>query len=841
MNGKRVLGLSLTVMAVAAMGWPASRAWQEGKRSDPFEETWKPFFRENCAGCHNGKQAAGGLNLEEYQNGASVLAHRETWESVWQRLLAGEMPPKGAPRPNPAEVKAVTGWLEGEFARADRAMRPNAGRVTARRLNRAEYDNTIRDLLGVDLGLAEEFPQDDSGYGFDTIGDVLSLPPVLMEKYLVAAERAAEAAIYGPEVRKPSLFRLPSPNRNIVPEREPRHEYDRSGLTLPNALHLTWRFPVEAEYLWRIFLGGERPAASDPIELVLWIDGVEVQTARFDAEDKASFEDDHQDFGAMMLELRQRVPAGKHWIAISIRNLYEGLPASYGGPNPARRPPRVVPPFRTPPQVTPERAAELKRQYEARWARKRPVNLARVGRLEIGGPYEARRGPSATSLEAVYSCGHTRQGAAGHGVLCERKILGELARRAWRRPVTGAELARLRAVAAQTRARGGSFEEGLSVAIQALLVSPHFLFRIEQDRGAGREGADLPLSDHEVATRLSYFLWSSLPDARLRRLADEGRLNRPVVLEAEVRRMLRDPKARALIENFAGQWLELRKLESIKPDTKRFPAFDEYLRLSMREETETFLAAILREDRPVTELIGADYSYLNERLAAFYGIEGITGPAFRRVVFGPDARRGGLLTQASFLTVSSYSTRTSPVLRGKWILENILHTPPPPPPPGVPALDEEAGGSAATIRQRLEEHRRNPTCASCHARMDPLGFGLENFDAVGRWRTRDGEASIDATGTLPDGRSFEGPDALRKIILAEREAFVTGLAEKLLTYALGRGLERTDRPIVRSIARRTLAQGDRPTVLIAEIVRSLPFRYRRVEGSQPQQTARREP
>ena len=305
--------------------------------------------------------------------------------------------------------------------------------------------------------------------------------------------------------------------------------------------------------------------------------------------------------------------------------------------------------------------------------------------------------------------------------------------------------------------------------------------------------------------------------------------------------MLRDPKARALIENFAGQWLELRKLESVKPDTKRFPAFDEYLRLSMREETETFLAAILREDRPVTELIGANYSYLNERLAAFYGVAGVTGPAFRRVDFGSESRRGGLLTQASFLTVSSYSTRTSPVLRGKWILENILHTPPPPPPPGVPALDEEAGGSAATMRQRLEEHRRNPTCASCHARMDPLGFGLENFDAVGRWRTLDGEAPIDASGTLPDGRSFEGPDALRKIILAEREAFVTGLVEKLLTYALGRGLERTDRPVVRSIAQRTLAEGARPTVMIAEIVRSLPFRYRRVESNQRQQTARRQP
>jgi hypothetical protein len=361
-----------------------------------------------------------------------------------------------------------------------------------------------------------------------------------------------------------------------------------------------------------------------------------------------------------------------------------------------------------------------------------------------------------------------------------------------------------------------------------MLVSPHFLFRIEKNRPEDV----YPISQHELASRLSYFIWSSMPDDELLRAADQGSLRKPAVLAAEVRRMLRDPRSRALAENFGGQWLELRKLESVTPDRQRFPEFEEYLRMSMRQETELFFDSIVRQDRSILDFIDANYTFLNERLAQFYNIPGVKGPEFRQVLLDGDTQRGGILTQASILTVSSYATRTSPVLRGKWILENILNAPPPPPPPGVPNLDETKVGSSASLRQQLEEHRKNATCASCHARMDPLGFGLENFDAIGAWRTHDGKFPIDASGTLPDGRSFQGPQELKAIIKADREAFVECLTEKLLTYALGRGLERYDRPAVKQIAARVAASDYRFSSLVLEIASSLPFQMRRGDQAQ---------
>ncbi|NDD65183.1 MAG: DUF1592 domain-containing protein, partial [Acidobacteria bacterium] len=524
-------------------------------------------------------------------------------------------------------------------------------------------------------------------------------------------------------------------------------------------LHVTYRFPVEADYLLRVFTAGERPLSSEPVTFALWIDGKQVQTQVFDAEGKASFEDDRQDFSSMTIEFRQRLTAGEHWIAVTIPDLYDGLPAEYGGENPSRRPPPVRPPFRAPPRLSPERVAELKKAYDLRWSIKRPVNTARASRLEIGGPYDPVLGPSPESQRLIYACGHLD---GRHVDGCERKIIASIARRAWRRPVSLAETTRLRKLFALSRTRGSSFEEGLAVALQAILVSPHFLFRIEDDQSA-RTTSDRPyhpLDQYELASRLSYFLWSSMPDGELMRLADRQMLRQPGTLEAQVKRMIADPKSRALVENFGGQWLELRRLESVTPDTQRFPVWDEYLRVSIRRETELLLQNLLREDRPLTELIDADYTFLNERLARFYEVPGVTGPEFRRVPLKDLTRRGGLLTQASVLTVSSYATRTSPVLRGKWILENILNAPPPPPPPGVPPLSEEEAGKALTLRQKLEEHRKNATCASCHARMDPLGFGLENFDAIGRWRTHDGEAPIDSSGVLPNGTRFSGPAEL---------------------------------------------------------------------------------
>jgi hypothetical protein len=383
-------------------------------------------------------------------------------------------------------------------------------------------------------------------------------------------------------------------------------------------------------------------------------------------------------------------------------------------------------------------------------------------------------------------------------------------------------------------AKGDSFEEGIVQAIQAMLVSPHFLFRIEQDRRLAKTEEIYQISQHDLASRLSYFLWSSMPDDELLRLADEQALRKPGALEAQVKRMLKDPKSQALAENFGGQWLELRKLESVKPERERFPDFEEYLRMSMRRETEMFFENIIRQDRSIVDFIDADYTFLNERLARFYKIPNVAGPEFRQVSLAGNSERGGVLTHASVLTVSSYATRTSPVLRGKWILENILNAPPPPPPPDVPNLDEAKIGSSMTLRQQLEEHRKNATCAACHARMDPLGFGLENFNAIGQWRTQDGKFPVDSSGTLPDGRSFSGPQELKVILKADRDAFARGLTEKLLTYALGRGLERYDRPAVKKIATRVEANDYRFSSLALEIVNSLPFQYRRaVSAPQP--------
>lgn len=819
---KNQIRASIILVLASGLLIAPGRSAQQSPSQETFDRVIRPFIVENCAGCHGGELKSGGLDLESMKSVASVAEHRDAWELVHEKIRSGEMPPKGMPRPSPEKVKAVTHWLELEFERADLAIRPDPGRVTARRLNRAEYNNTVRDLLGVDMRPADDFPQDDSGYGFDNIGDVLSLPPVLMEKYMTAAERVARHAVFGPDKLKPTINRPRLTRGRVESTTKPLSEYDRTGLSLPNAVHFRYRFPVTADYNMRAFLGGVRPLGSDPITIGLWIDGKLDKSLEFDPVGVASFSDDVQDFGGMTKDFRARVTAGDHWIAVTIMNLYDGLPAKYAGPNPATRPAPPPPVFRPPRNLPPERVEQIRKQFEARMARLTPVNEARITSVEIGGPYDQIAGPSEESLERVYVCGH-RDGR--HESSCGRRIVGDLARRAWRRPVKSAEVSKLIALMDQVRHTGDSFEEGLVVALQAILVSPHFLFRIEQDRQAA--SASAPIGQFELVSRLSYFIWSSMPDEELFRVAQQGTLRRPDVLEAQVRRMLRDPKSSALVENFGGQWLELRKLESFKPDPERFPQFDEYLRMSMRRETELFFENIVRRDLSLIDFLDAKYSYLNQRLAAFYGIPGVAGPEFRQVALAEDSRRGGVLTQASVLAVSSYTTRTSPVLRGKWILENILNAPPPPPPPDVPNLDDSKVGATASLRQQLEEHRKNTVCASCHSRMDPLGFGLENYNAIGAWRTMDGKLPIDSSGVLPDGRTFNGPAELRKILVADRSAFVEGLTEKLLTYALGRGLERYDKPVIKTISKGLAANDYRFSRLVLGIVNSLPFQNRR--------------
>lgn len=802
---------------------PPSRHAQKSESADAFSKIVQPFLAANCYMCHNPGFKSGELNLESYKTAQSVTEDRNKWEKVLQKLRAGEMPPKQMPRPDKSDLEKVTRWIESELERSDLLAKPDPGRVTARRLNRTEYNNTVRDLLGVDLKPADDFPQDDSGYGFDNIGDVLSLSPVLMEKYLASAEKLARAAVFGPDQLKPTLTRQRASGQHIQPRITPLLDYDTTGLTLPNSIHLTHRFPVDGEYNFRAFLGGVRPAGSDPLQLSLWVDGEQIKVVDFDPARVASFALDRQEMWGMAQDFRAKITAGDHWIAISILKLYEGLPPRYNGPNPAKRPAPPPPVFKYPPHLPPERVEELRKAFEARKAEIVPANDARISSVDVGGPYNQAQGPSAASLKMIYACGHFD---GRHKEGCERKIVANLARRAFRRPVTEPEANQLVSLITLAKQQGDSLEEGIVQALEAMLVSPHFLFRIEKGTPATNAQSAHPINQHELASRISYFLWSSMPDDELMSAADDGKLKQPEALAAEVRRMLKDPRSRSLVENFGGQWLELRKLESVKPDRKRFPEFEDYLLMSMRRETEMFFENIVRHDLSILDFLDGDYSFLNERLAQFYKIPGVSGPEFRKVAL-TGTERGGVLTQASVLTVSSYATRTSPVLRGKWILENFLNAPPPPPPPDVPNLDEAKIGESASMREQLEQHRKNAVCASCHARMDPLGFGLENFDAIGAWRAQDGKFPIDSSGTLPDGRTFKGPRELKAILRADRAAFAEGVTEKLLTYALGRGLERYDKPTVRKITNQLAAEDYRFSALVLEIIKSFPFQMRR--------------
>jgi mono/diheme cytochrome c family protein len=815
----------------AAGGTAGEPANAIAKASEPgFGTILKPFLSENCVRCHGNKKHEKDLNFQAFTSADSLIEHRERWEEVVRKLKGAEMPPIEEDQPDDEDRQAVAKWVEGELDRIDRETPPDPGRVTARRLNRTEYNNTIRDLLGVDPKPADEFPQDDAGYGFDNIADVLSLSPVLMEKYMVSADRVTRLALFGPPHLEPTLTKLRSDGRRNGDARKFPETYDVTGLSLSNAFHAIYRVPVDGEYGIRVVLGGTRPAGSAPITVALWIDDKQVQSRMFDLEGSARFDLDRQDFGGQALEFRVKLAAGDRHIALAIPHIFEGLPTNLNGPNPSTKP-EPVRTFTPPPNAPPERIAQLKQRFEEAQVElaKIPLNGVRVNAVDVGGPYTQTTGPSRASLAKIYTCGHLQ---GGHQPICARQIMTSLARRAFRRPVTPTELQEYIDLVQLAQKQEGSFEEGLAVGIQALLVSPDFLFRLERDRAVKAGSLVQPISQHELATRLSYFLWASMPDTELRRAAETGTLRSPQVLDFQVRRMLRDPKAHALAEHFGGQWLQFRALESVTRDKDRFPDFEDYLRYSMRKETELFVENIIREDRSILDFIDGKYSFMNERLARHYGIPNVTGPEFRRVDLA-GTERGGVLTQASVLTVSSYATRTSPVLRGKWVLENLLDAPPPPPPADVPNLDEASIGTASSMREQLEAHRKDPICASCHRRMDPLGFGLENFDAVGAWRALDGKFPIDASGTLPDGRKFTGPVELRTILEGNREAFARCLSTKLLTYALGRGLEQYDTKTVKLIASRLPAKDYRFSALVLEIVKSLPFQSRRPAAMDP--------
>jgi len=787
------------------------------------------FVQTNCMMCHSAAVRSGDVNLEALVTpktpGARVFVDgRETWQRVLAKLKAGEMPPPGIPRPPAADFDAVTHWLESEFARQDLSIQPQAGPVPARRLNRAEYNNTVRDLLGVDLQPADNFPQDNAAFGFDNNGDALRVSPVLLDKYLDAAEHVVRTAIFGPEQMKPSMTHYSAPIR--IPTLPKSFEnYDLTGLSSLSSFHVEHRFPVEAEYSFHLVLNGHRPNQSEPAHLGFWVDGKLVHEFDVDATD---LEGQSHDF-------RVRVTAGDHLLSASYIKQYNGLPPSYKGPEPSTRPPQAL--------IT-TRGALSAKDLETLRKLGTTIKLDRVETrvdnrfesIDIGGPFDQVTKPAPENLARIFVC----KPVSKDDLVCARTIVTNFASSAFRRPVARAEVDPFVSLVTLARKQGDSFEQGIANALEAVLVSPPFLFRIEKDRPATPGHTSVAVSDYELASRLSYFLWSTMPDAELLRVAAAGQLHQPLVLNAQVRRMLKDPKSDGLVENFGGQWLQLKNMDVVKPDPERFPEFDESLRQSMRKETELFFGNIIRQDRSVLDFLNADYTFVNERLARFYGIPGVIGPEFRKVDMSATRRGGGLLAQSSILTVSSYATRTSPVLRGKWVLENILNAPPPPPPPNVPALDDTKIGASMTIRQQMEAHRANPVCASCHSKMDPLGFGLENLNAIGEWRDVDGKFPVDSSGALPDGRAFHGPVELKAILKTTPDAFVQSLTEKMLTYALGRGIEPYDRPVLSAIETKMAKDDYRFSDLVLGIVDSIPFRTRddsRVVASASAKTA----
>jgi cytochrome c5 len=763
--------------------------------------THRAVLDRYCTSCHNGRLRTANLNLDKAAVDLDrVSDHAAVLEKVLQKLETGAMPPPGVPRPAPDVYRSVAGWLGAELDRAA-ALSPNPGRPTAHRLNRAEYTNAIRDLLALEIDARSLLPTDDLSFGFDNNADILGLSPGLLERYMSAARKIASTAIGDPALRPADETYKLSPL--LVQD-------DRMSEDLPfgsrGGMAFQHYFPLDAEYVIRIRLTRDNiytiRGLSEPEQIDLRIDGATVH--QFQVGGPASLKSrTDADAG---LDIRLPIKAGLRRVGVTFRK----RSLAVGGVAPEHLP-----------------VGNFILSGTARASGFR--ELMGVATVQVGGPYHGGAPADTPSRRAIFVCRPPAGAGPADEERCAKSILTGIARRAFRRPVASDDAAALMDFYREGRAQG-SFETGVQHALARVLVDPEFLFRVERDPPKARAGAAYRLSDLELASRLSFFLWSSIPDDELLGAAEKGRLKNPEVLSAQVRRMLADPRSSALVGNFAAQWLLLRNMRAVAPDVNLFPEFDENLRLSMLRETELFVESQIREDRGIGELLTADYTFLNERLAGHYGVPGVYGSQFRRVKLS-DSRRRGLLGQGSILTVTSHATRTSPVLRGKWVLDNLLGAPPPPPPADVPALPEKGDGAEArSVRARLEQHRSNPTCASCHSRMDPLGFALENFDGIGKWRASgDDGAPIDAAAALPDGTKFDGPSELRGLLESREKEFVATVTTKLLTYALGRGMEYYDQPAVRAIVRRAEASDYRWSSVVLGIVESVPFQMRRVE------------
>ena len=820
MSGLRVIAggclLSLAGAGVGAAQPPAAP-----------EAPQRALIDRYCVSCHNERLNTGGLALDTLDI-ADVGAAADRWEAVVEKLRGGMMPPAGRPRPEPAEYDGFRRALEAALDRAAERS-PEPGRVPTHRLNRAEYTNAIRDLLALEIDGGALLPADIVGHGFDNLAGTLAVSPSLMDRYLSAARKISRLAVGDPTIGPGFTSRAYTIPINMTQNERMSEDLpfgSRAGIAIRH------HFPLDGDYDIRIRL------KRSVYEYIVNLEEAHDLEVRLDGERVASFTVGGEAPGKpapLTFSGTFMAAGGAGYPTQDWDDYYTGADAGMELRVAAGAGTRVVGVYFIGKSWEEEGVLQPPlREYGATVTELTDTSPLPEGpgieSVSIDGPYEPG-GPGMTaSRERIFVCRPAGVDVAeAEAKDCARQIFATLTRRAYRRPVTERDVTPLMPFYETGYADGG-FDEGIRAGLERLLIDPEFLFRIERDPDDAAPGGIYRLGGLDLASRLSFFLWSSIPDDELLDAAVGGDLHDPQGLERQVRRMLADRRATALVDNFASQWLTIRSVEGLAPDPNLFPGFDENLRDAFRQETALFIESQLREDRSVVELLTADYTYLNERLARHYGIPGVRGSRFRRVEL-VDPRRGGLLGHGSILAVTSYGNRTSPVLRAKWVLENILGTPPPPPPADVPGLPESGeDGDPQTVRERLAQHRRNPVCASCHAPMDPLGFALENFDAVGEWRTHDAGYPVDASGVLADGTSFDGPAELRATLAGRGEQFVETFTERLLTYALGRGIESYDRPVVRGIASAAAADDYRWSSIIMGIVKSTPFQMRRSES-----------
>jgi len=798
--------LTVVLAAVAVFGIAVlltAQQRQPSAASTTAEATqYRAMVNKYCVGCHNQRSASPSedpVNLEaaSFDN---LTSHAGTWERVLRKLSVRAMPPPGMPRPSEAEYAGFTSWLAGSLDR-EWESRSTPGRYVLHRLNRAEYANAVRDLLAVELNVSDLLPTDGADFGFDNIATALKTSPLLLEGYVNAAQRVSAMAVGDPQV---------SPG---ITEHSISREFSQNGyihglpLGTSGGTVVRHVFPADAEYnlsgrlIRGVAEGYSGVEGNDiPYTFVITVDGTEVFSASIGGPRDHEIQGGDVNISRTAIERRMtgraRVTAGPHDVGFTWR----------------------------------ERPFQMQDVWEPSRRDSQEIHMVggtpKLRTVSIDGPYNVYGLSEGPSRQRLFVC---RPGSANLDEGCATKIFTDLERRAYRRPVTAGEVEAPLSFYKRARQGGGNFDDGIRAGVARVLSSPYFLFRIEEDPADARTGVAHPVSETELASRLSFFLWSSIPDERLLNLAETGQLRSPAKLAEEVQRMLEDERADALVENFTGQWLQLRNLEAkVVPDLLMFPDFDANIRNGFRKETEQFFAYILRGNRSALELFSADYTFLDERLAKHYGIQGVYGPQFRRVKL-TDANRRGLLGQGSILAMTSVATRTSPVYRGKYVLSTFFNTPPPPAPANVPSLEEsnKEVKSPTTVRAQLELHRKNEPCATCHRVIDPPGFALENFDSVGQWRDAgpDG-APLDVAGRLADGTQVNGPAALREAILSRPDAFVTLLTERMMTYALGRRLEPVDMPVVRRIVKKTAQNKYQLSSIVMGIVESAPFQMR---------------